>query len=69
MKEPNTFTFNNRQYEYFDHPHHNTFCNERRVEIPIIWDIVRKNGGKRVLEVGNTLSHYFSCNHYVVDKH
>jgi len=43
--------------------------NERAVEIPIIWHIVRENKGKRILEAGNVLSHYFRVDHDIVDKY
>jgi len=42
--------------------------NERAIEVPIIWDIVKKSKGK-ILEVGNVLSHYYSVSHDIVDKY
>jgi len=44
-----------------------TWESERAVEIPIIKKIVELNRGKRILEVGNVLSHYMKVNHDVVD--
>lgn len=46
-----------------------TWRGERAVEVPIIWEIVKKHHGKRILEVGNVLSHYFSVNHDILDKY
>ena len=65
------FDFNGRKYRYFYHPYNNTWRNERCVEVPIAWEEVRGAyaAGKRVLEVGNVLSHYFSIKHDVLDKY
>lgn len=63
------FVFGGKKYKYFYHPYNQTWDNERRFEIPIIWDAVRQNQGKRILEVGNVLSHYFKVNHDVLDKY
>ena len=49
--------------------YNSTWSNERAVEIPLIWDIVQSHRGKRVLEVGNVLSHYFPIVHDVLDKY
>ena len=66
-----TFIFNGKTYYYFVHKYNTTWKNERAVEVPIIWDIVREHyrWGKRVLEVGNVLSHYFRIFHDVLDKY
>jgi hypothetical protein len=42
---------------------------ERAIEIPIIWDIVKKYPEQNILEVGNVLSHYFCINHDILDKY
>jgi hypothetical protein len=63
-----TFTFNGKKYNYFHHMYHLTFKNERAVEIPIVYEIV-KNCNGRILEVGNTLSYYFKVSHDIVDKY
>lgn len=62
------FMFHNKSYRYFYHKYNTTWQNERAVEIPIVWDIVKKRGGN-VLEIGNVLPHYFTFQHDVVDKH
>lgn len=64
-----TFTFQSRTYYYFYHPYNYTWKNERAIEIPIIWDIIRKNPNKKVLEVGNVLSHYYQVHHTILDKY
>lgn len=65
-----TFTFEGEDYNYFYHKHNTTWRNERAVEIPIIWKIIKEhhNQQKRILEIGNVLSHYFAVNHTIVDK-
>jgi hypothetical protein len=63
------FTFAGRTYPYFYHAYNVTWLNERAVEIPIIMDFVNRYRGKRILEVGNVLSHYVSGTRDIVDKH
>jgi hypothetical protein len=63
-----TFQFRGHTYSYFCHIYNQTWRNERAVEVPIIWNIVRNCHG-RVLEVGNVLSHYYPIAHDVVDKY
>lgn len=69
IKSRKSFIFQGRTYRYFYHRYNNTWRNERAIEIPIIWRIVRENRGKRILEVGNVFSHYFRVNHDIVDKY
>lgn len=64
-----TFTFKNKKHKYFIHAYNHTWRNERRVEVPIIWDIIKDKESTKVLEVGNVLSHYFPIKHDVVDKY
>lgn len=68
FKSLRTFKFQGRSYKYFYHNYNNTWQNERAVEVPIIWEIVKRDHGEKILEVGNVLSHYFSVNHDIVDK-
>ncbi|HVT57368.1 MAG TPA: hypothetical protein VHR45_03125 [Thermoanaerobaculia bacterium] len=65
---PRTFTFQSRTYSYFVHEYNLTWSNERGVEIPIVQALVASHRGKRILEVGNVLSHYFAIDHEVLDK-
>lgn len=69
FKSSSVFTFQQVVYHYFLSPHNFTWENERIVEVPIILRVVKENYGKRVLELGNVLSHYFCINHDVVDKY
>ncbi len=64
-----TFVFDGRSYPYLYHFCNKTWKNERGVEIPIFRELLLEHGGKRVLEVGNVLSHYFPIHHDVVDKY
>jgi len=64
-----TFQFQQEEYEYFWHRYSSTWRNERAVEVPIIQAMVEKYRGKRILEVGNVLSHYFHVPYEVVDKY
>lgn len=64
-----TFVFDGRSYPYLYHFCNKTWKNERGVEIPIFRELLLEHEGKRVLEVGNVLSHYFPIYHDVVDKY
>ena len=68
-KNKRFFTFQNKQYNYFYHLYNSTCLNERAVEIPIVWKIAQDYQGKRILEVGNVLSHYFNFPHDIIDKY
>ena len=64
-----SFSFQGNNYNYFHDVINNTWSNERSIEIPIMMEIVNKNKDKKILEVGNVLSNYFSIPHDVVDKY
>ena len=64
-----TFSLQGISYRYFYHLYNQTWETERTVEIPIIWKVVQANSGKRILEVGNVLSHYFLISHDILDKY
>jgi len=63
------FKFRGRKYRYFYHLYNATWRNERSIEIPIIWEVVKGYYGKRILEIGNVLSHYFPVSHDILDKY
>ncbi len=65
---PRRFEFLGTRHAYFLHGYNLTWCNERAVEIPIVWAAVSARRGGRVLEVGNVLSHYFATGHEILDK-
>ena len=69
LKTPKTFIFQETSYNYFYHIYNSTCLNERAVELPIIWKIIKEYEDKKILEVGNVLSHYFSFQHDIVDKY
>ena len=69
FKSSRTFTFQGNKYRYFYHNYSITWDNERSVEIPIIWKIIKKYESKKILEIGNVLSHFFHINHDIVDKY
>lgn len=62
-------TFQGQTYDYFYHRYNLTFSNERVVEIPLAWAVVKKYDPSRVLEVGNVLGHYYPVKHDVLDKY
>ena len=64
-----SFTFQNKEFEPFDHEYNRTAVNERRAEVPIIrWYIEKRLAGLRLFEVGNVLSNYQDISWDVVDK-
>lgn len=63
------FTFKGKNYQYFNHIYNHTWKNERRVEIPIIWNIIKEKNPSTILEIGNVLSHYLPIKHDVLDKY
>ncbi|KAF0220697.1 MAG: hypothetical protein FD174_1021 [Geobacteraceae bacterium] len=69
FKSSRTFKFNGKSYRYFQHKYNTTWRTERAVEISLFWDIVKGHEGKKILEVGNVLSHYFPVNHDILDKY
>ena len=69
FKSSRRFSLNGSSYSYFYARYNYTWANERAVEIPIIDKVVREYKGKRILEVGNVLSHYFLVQHDVLDKY
>lgn len=69
-KPGRTFTIDGQKYRYFYSLYNFTFLGERTVEIPIIWKaVVNTQKKKRILEIGNVLSHYFPIKHDVIDKY
>ena len=68
-RHDSTFSFQGHEYPYFYSFFNSTWISERCVEIPIVMEIVKKNYGKKILEIGNVLSHYFSFEHFIVDKY
>lgn len=68
-KPARTFTFLGNTYNYFYHFYNLTMLNERAVEIPIIWEFVKKHPSPNILEIGNVLSHYFPVKHDILDKY
>ena len=69
FRVPRTFTFCGKSYRYYYHIYNTTWKNERVVEVPIVWEIVKSYRGRKILEVGDVLSHYFKFKHDVVDKY
>lgn len=65
----NSFVFNNQKYKYFIHPYNRTWKNERIIEIPIAKKILEDYKNKKILEIGNVLSHYCLISHDVLDKY
>jgi hypothetical protein len=63
------FTFAGARYPYVFHRHEWTWLTERAVEVPIVQALVDRHAGRRILEVGNVLSHYRPQGHLVVDKY
>jgi len=63
-----TFAFQGATLECFYHAYNMTWACERCVEIPIARAYLGQHVGRRILEVGNVLSHYGPVAHDVLDK-
>lgn len=63
------FTLGGEEYPYFAHGYNIAWLCERTVEVPVAWRLAARFQGRRVLEVGNVLSHYFETSHDVLDKY
>lgn len=68
-REPGSFTWDGHPVSYFVHDYHYTWLNERAVEIALAHDLLERQPGAEVLEVGNVLGHYSTMAHTVVDKY
>ncbi|MBL4889786.1 MAG: class I SAM-dependent methyltransferase [Candidatus Lindowbacteria bacterium] len=66
---PGQFSLDDNSYQYFFHRYNRTWANERSVEVPIALKFIQENSHKRILEVGNVLSHYFPICYDVLDKY
>ena len=64
-----TFNFRGKKYRYNYSMYNTTWMNERSVEIPLALDILKKNEGKNILEIGNVTSNYYDIPHVVIDKY
>ncbi len=67
FKSRRSFKFQKKTYYYFYHAYYRTWTNEKAVEIPIFYEILKKFKFKTVVEIGNVLSHYFHINHKIID--
>jgi SAM-dependent methyltransferase len=63
------FTFQGERHGYLVHPYKWSWLTERAVEVPVVQAIVDRHAGKRILEIGNVLSHYRPQRHVIVDKY
>jgi len=64
-----SFVLVGRRHNYFWHDYNMTWRNERCVEVAIARAELAAAAGRRVLEVGNVLSHYQPVAHDIVDKY
>jgi hypothetical protein len=64
-----SFMLGGRTYDYFWHDYNMTWRNERCVEVALARSWLRELGDRRLLEVGNVLSHYMPAAHDIVDKY
>ncbi len=64
-----TFALGGKRYPYFHSLYNVTWDTERAVEVSVAWAEVQRAPARRMLEVGNVLSHYFAVNHDIIDKY
>lgn len=64
------FFFRGCAFRYFKHAYNRAWENERTVEVPLVYELVKRGSRKKILEVGNVLSNYYpSLRHDIVDKY
>jgi hypothetical protein len=64
------FLFQGFEFHYFRHAYNRAWENERTIEVPIVYEFIKRNRGKKILEIGNVLSNYYSfLRHDIVDKY
>jgi len=68
-KTRKAFVYRGEKYSYYYHKYNITWRNERAVEIPIVMSMLENPQGKRILEVGNVLSHYTRVGWEIIDKY
>lgn len=66
---PKTFKFKRKKYKYYFQWKNMTWMGERVIELPIIWNLLKKYKNKQILEVGNVLSQYGPVKHEILDKY
>ncbi|MEA2386534.1 MAG: hypothetical protein QOJ22_708 [Thermoleophilaceae bacterium] len=64
-----SFELGGERYELLRSLRGRTWTTERAVEVPVARRVLDRHAGRRVLEVGNVLSHYGPVEHEVVDKY
>ena len=69
LKKRRQFYFKGKKLNYFYHRYNKTWKNERAIEIPVALEYLSKYRGKKILEIGNVLNHYFKIDHMVIDKY
>src|SRR5690348_6002432 len=69
FKGGRALAYDGRTYPYLYARYNLTVRNERAIEVPLVWDAVRRHSPERVLEVGNVLAHYYPIRHGVLDKY
>ncbi|MBI5401672.1 hypothetical protein HZB05_02490 [Candidatus Wolfebacteria bacterium] len=66
----NYFVFRDKMHPYFRHIYNKAYENERTVEVPIIWEEIKKAESGKILEVGNVIRNYYpKSSHDVLDKY
>jgi hypothetical protein len=63
------FLFNKEKIAYLYHWHNASWRNERAIEVPIVYNYIKRYQGKKILEIGNVLSFYYQTKHDIVDKY
>ncbi|MEY2568975.1 MAG: hypothetical protein QOE35_3504 [Actinomycetota bacterium] len=68
-RSPDAFEFGGHSIPYFRHPYNRAWQNERSVELALAFELLDLSPPRRVLEIGNVLSHYRAFAHDIVDKY
>jgi len=69
FKPKRFFFFRSKRLQYLYHRYNTTWKNERTVEVPIIMSYIKNTKNKRVLEIGDVLTHYYPVKLDILDKY
>ncbi|MGA3020624.1 MAG: hypothetical protein ABSD68_01590 [Candidatus Micrarchaeales archaeon] len=64
-----SFQFMGNSYDYLCRFYNSTWKSQRAIEVPIGYRLLKQYEGKRILEFGNVMEHYFPSSHEVLDKY
>lgn len=69
MRRQRYFKFKGKKIAYLQTEKECAWNTERTIEIPIIWELLKENNPKRIMEIGNATHHFKNLHADVYDKY